>query len=197
MEIVESRAWGAALLGAVAALPRRGVNRILKSGSCPIGISASMAQTRWLVPYRIGISPSMAQTRWLVPYLIGISPSMAQGRCTQRFLVTGCCAADDEGLSARLKRMARCWAMVPLVSNLDCTGYRLRQKSSGAIVAVAYCHRIRSTASGKQAKIKNGPALSSWTMGFIFLWAGQACSAAYLCAKSLSIALPIARPTFM
>ena len=38
MEIVESRAWGAALLGAVAALPRRGVSRILIEGvPNPIG----------------------------------------------------------------------------------------------------------------------------------------------------------------
>ena len=37
------------------------INRIPKGGSCPIGISPSMAQTRQLVPYPIGISPSMAQ----------------------------------------------------------------------------------------------------------------------------------------
>ena len=56
------------------------INRIPKGSSCPIGISASLAQTRRLVPYSIGISPSMAQTRRLVPYPIGISPSMAQTR---------------------------------------------------------------------------------------------------------------------
>ena len=38
-------------------------NRIPKGGSCPIGISASLPQTRRLVPYPIGISPSMAQDR--------------------------------------------------------------------------------------------------------------------------------------